>query len=202
MRTMAVVLLLAVLPAIAVPAWAEDTATRDTAQTRVETELSKVDEILKIIGLPGVAEKARESGVPDEDIRIILEEVTRRKLPPTEAETILLETSTAVRENGPVDNFGAFVQSKLREGLRGRDLAAAIHEEHRLRGKGKGHLKDKKAGKGKGMGKGNGQGQGKGQSLDKDKPAVTGDGVYADPDDDRDDDDDQDSRRKNKKGKK
>jgi len=43
----------------------------------------------------------------------------------------------SAEEHGPVDNFGAFVKSKLAEGLRGRDLADAIAIEHKVRGKGK-----------------------------------------------------------------
>jgi hypothetical protein len=104
-------------------------------------------DVLSILTLPDAAQEAREAGVAEEDVQIILQEADRRALPPAETEFILQEGSRAARENGPVDNFGAFVQSRLDEGLRGRDLAAAIQEEHRLRGKGQ---PPEKAGKGHG----------------------------------------------------
>ena len=192
MRSMAVALSLAVVLAIAGPASSEDAALGDTVQTRGETEQSKVDEILKIIRLPGIAEQARESGVPREDIRIILDEAIQRRLPPAETETILQESGSAAREYGPVDNFGAFVQSKLNEGLRGRDLASAIHEEHRLRGKG--HLKDKKASKGNSIGQGKVKAPPKGKSIDANEKGDS------DADEHRDEDKSPDKRRKNREG--
>lgn len=192
MRTTTVTLLLAVMLTTSGTALAQDTGVRDSLEVRVKTELSKIEEMLKVIQLPGQAEEAREAGVPDEDIRVILEESARRKLPPADTEIILEESITSVRENGPVDNFGAFVQMKLDEGLRGRDLAAAIHQEHRLRGKGKGH--------GKGQAKDNKHIKGKrsgptGQAdLDRDIPRTI---EEAD-----DKPDDRDERKKKEKGNK
>jgi hypothetical protein len=118
-------------------------------------------DVLSILTLPDAAQEAREAGVAEEDVQIILQEADRRALPPAETEFILQEGSRAARENGPVDNFGAFVQSRLDEGLRGRDLAAAIQEEHRLRGKGRGQ------GQGQGKNPAKGQGAGKGQPPEK-----------------------------------
>ena len=57
------------------------------------------------------------------------------------------EQSRAIDEHGPTDNFGAFVQSKLDQGLRGRELSDAIRAEHAAHGKGKGAIKN--PGKGK-----------------------------------------------------
>lgn len=118
---------------------AQDGAARDTTRSPAESRASKADEIRSIINLPAAAEKARESGVSKEDIRIILDEAGSRKLPPAETGAILQECGAAAKENGPVENFGDYVRSCLNEGLRGKDLAAAIHEEHRRRGKDKGH---------------------------------------------------------------
>ncbi|MDX2474907.1 MAG: hypothetical protein QNL91_14530 [Candidatus Krumholzibacteria bacterium] len=133
----------------------DETRTKEAAETRVEKEVTRVNDILKIIGLPGIAEDAREAGVPEEDIRIILEESEKQELPPAETEIILREGSDATLENGPIDNFGAFVQERLRSGLRGQELSAAIHAEHKARGKGKG--------------KGQSQGKGKGHDKDRDQ---------------------------------
>jgi hypothetical protein len=76
----------------------------------------------------------------------------------------LFETENkAIREHGPVDNFGAFVQRRLDEGLRGRDLADAIRAEHAAHGRarartcpereGQGHAEEPSAAKGKGHAK-------------------------------------------------
>ncbi len=171
---------------LATVAWAQEPepARPDTGQPRLENEVSRVNEILKIIGLPGVAEQARDAGLPEEDIRTIFDEAEKRKLPPAETEILLRESGTAVAESGPVDNFGAFVQSKLDEGLRGRELADAIHAEHRLHGKG--HAK------GHGKRDGHGQNKGKGRGIDRDRD----DGH----DRDTDDKDETGNRGKNKKG--
>lgn len=93
----------------------------------------------KIIGaanLPVSADAARREGIPDTDVRIAIEAMRTARLPAEEARRVLDESRAARREHGPVDNFGAFVQSKLAAGLRGRDLAAAIRAEHRAQGKG------------------------------------------------------------------
>src|SRR5687767_15243513 len=60
----------------------------------------------------------------------------RSGIPAYEA-TLVIDTARVVRrEHGPVDNFGAFVQSQLAQGKRGRELAAAIRAEHARSGKG------------------------------------------------------------------
>lgn len=93
----------------------------------------------KIIGaanLPVSADSARREGIPDREVRIAIEAMRAARVPAEEAKRVLDESRAARREHGPVDNFGAFVQSKLAAGLRGRDLAAAIRAEHRARGMG------------------------------------------------------------------
>ena len=110
--------------------------------------------ILEAIRLPGVTQEARRAGIPDEDIAKVIDIARERDLPPEERREIFEGATEIARETGPVDNFGAFVQARLAEGLRGRALAEAIRAEHQLRGKGKGQ------GMGQGMGQGQGQGQG------------------------------------------
>lgn len=135
------IVLLAMTILLAVPAWVQgqEPASRDTGSSQVAQKVAQVSEILRIIGLPGITEEARREGLPEEDIQIIIEESRRRKLPPSETIAIMEESGHAARENGPVDNFGAFVQSRLDSGLRGRELSDAIHAEHRLHGKGHAH---------------------------------------------------------------
>jgi hypothetical protein len=79
--------------------------------------------------------------VPDADMKEALKAAKRKGLRADEMSDVTDEQNRAMDEHGPVDNFGAFVQSKLDEGLRGRDLAAAIRAEHVKHGKGKGALK-------------------------------------------------------------
>ncbi len=90
--------------------------------------------ILGAINLPQIAQEARDAGVADSTLTTVLDEMRDREVPAGEAEDILEQEVEAVRAGGPVDNFGAFVQSQLAAGLRGRDLAQAIRAEHRARG--------------------------------------------------------------------
>lgn len=113
--------------------------------------------IQKAADLITTSNEAREAGIPAEDVAEVLEISREQGFSPEETQEVLVVSTEAVEESGPVDNFGAFVQTKLAEGLRGQELAAAIHEEHRQRGKGHG--------KGHGKGKGNTKGQ-DGQSAD------------------------------------
>jgi hypothetical protein len=91
----------------------------------------------------------REEGVPEKDFRVAIEGAFKRGVSASETKDVMSQSTRAVRENGPIDNFGAFVQSQLDRGLRGRELAAAIHAEHARRGIGKGKkLKGSKGWKG------------------------------------------------------
>lgn len=94
--------------------------------------------LLNAAMLPVSANAARSEGVPGDEVRAVIEAMRDKNVRAHEAREVLDEARSARREHGPVDNFGAFVQSKLDAGLRGRDLAAAIRAEHAARGKGKG----------------------------------------------------------------
>ena len=95
-----------------------------------------VNDILVAARLPVAADEARREGASSSDIRAVLEAMSKARVPAHEA-TVIFDTARVVRrEHGPVDNFGAFVQSQLAEGKRGRELAAAIRAEHARRGKG------------------------------------------------------------------
>lgn len=95
--------------------------------------------LLEASYLPVSTTEARKEGASSSDIQQVLDVLRREKVPPDEARQVIDEERAARREHGPVDNFGAFVQARLQQGLRGRDLAAAIRAEHQARGKGKGH---------------------------------------------------------------
>jgi len=99
------------------------------------------ERILRVIRLPRTADEARQAGVPDQQVREALSEVRNRGIGAGDAQIVLEEEVRCVKEDGPIDNFGAFVRSGLDRGLRGRDLASAIRAEHAARGKGKGAAK-------------------------------------------------------------
>jgi hypothetical protein len=95
-----------------------------------------VTQILAAAQLPVVATEARNDGVGNADIRSILDVLMNNGVPAHEAVAIIDTTRKAHRDHGPVDNFGAFVQSQLAAGKRGRELSAAIRQEHARMGKG------------------------------------------------------------------
>ncbi|HET9425384.1 MAG TPA: hypothetical protein VFO55_08440 [Gemmatimonadaceae bacterium] len=100
-----------------------------------------VRELLLAAELPIIALDARREGVSGNDIGTILAAVRSARLPAREAKDILDSARVIHREYGPTDNFGAFVQSQLAAGKRGRDLSAAIRAEHARMGKGRGNAK-------------------------------------------------------------
>jgi hypothetical protein len=140
--------------------------------------------LVDAIDLPARADGLRKAGVPPDQVREALQAARDRGVPADEAEMVFEEAEKEARDKGPVDNFGAFVQARLDEGLRGRELAQAIKEEHARQGKGKGADKGKgppddkgskgkapdggdKGGKGKAPDKGKGPPDGKGPDDDK-----------------------------------
>jgi hypothetical protein len=98
-----------------------------------------VTQILQAAQLPVIAAEARAEGMPSTDIGTIIEAVRQANIPAQEAALILDTARVIRREQGPIDNFGAFVQSQLASGKRGKDLAAAIRAEHVRQGKGRGN---------------------------------------------------------------
>jgi hypothetical protein len=110
--------------------------------------------------LPAKAQALREAGVKPAEVKAALAAVREADLPADEAGDVLDESTDAVRKNGNVDNFGQFVKSKVEEGLRGKELAEAIHAEHAERGMGKGRGKGPPDGKGPDGEKGPPEGRG------------------------------------------
>ena len=107
---------------------------------------SLAQRILAAAGIPGAALEARAAGVPERDVVGVLDILRSRKVPSTDAKDILGEQVRTSRSDQPMDNFGAFVQARLDEGLRGRELAAAIRREHEAQGKGRGAAQGKTRG--------------------------------------------------------
>lgn len=96
-----------------------------------------LDKVLAAAQLPVAADEARKEGVAERTLREYLDRVLRNRVTADDAWRILDEEVRVVRAGGPKENFGAFVQTQLDAGLRGRALADAIHEEHRRRGMGR-----------------------------------------------------------------
>ncbi|MCY1005681.1 hypothetical protein OV079_08900 [Nannocystis pusilla] len=148
MRTMifhvfAIGLAAAPLAAHAAPAAGE-------ASERAEDRRTPNERILGALTLPLKAQALRKSGVGEGEVKAGLKAAKAKKLAAGDAAELLDEAAKATRDHGPVENFGAFVQAKLDAGLRGRDLAAAIREEHAAHGKGKGKSEGKGPPEGKG----------------------------------------------------
>jgi len=108
------------------------------APSAAQESSSMLASVLQALRLPRTTQEARTLGVPESDIRAILDRAREKRVSAGAVNELFETENKAIREHGPVDNFGAFVQRRLDEGLRGRDLAEAIRAEHAAHGKGKG----------------------------------------------------------------
>jgi hypothetical protein len=98
---------------------------------------SVLERVRAAMQLPVLTSEAREAGVPDERVSITIRDIFGSGVPADDASRILDEEVRAVREGGAKDNFGTYVRSQVEAGLRGRELADAIHREQARRGVGK-----------------------------------------------------------------
>lgn len=94
--------------------------------------------LANVLNLPFAVEAARRVGIPSGTIWDVLDSLRRGRVPAGDAEQIVRRETEAVEAGAPKENFGAFVNEQLARGLRGRELAAAIHAEHARRGIGQG----------------------------------------------------------------
>lgn len=89
--------------------------------------------------LPSIVDSVRRrGGIPERDVRVVLDDARRRRIPAADTRDVLKQTDESIKEHGPVNNFGAFVQGRLAAGQRGQTLAQSIRAEHARRGIGKG----------------------------------------------------------------
>ena len=70
-------------------------------------------EVRAALELPAKAQVLRAEGVEDAEVKKALDGAKERKVKASEAGEALDGAADAVREHGPVDNFGAFVQEQL-----------------------------------------------------------------------------------------
>jgi hypothetical protein len=108
-----------------------------TSSGAAAQETSGWARIREVMSLPVRTTEAREWGVPEERVRTTIWDIRRGGVPAEDATRIFDEEVRIVREGGSKDNFGAFVHSRVEAGMRGRELADAIHAEHARRGMGK-----------------------------------------------------------------
>jgi hypothetical protein len=109
-------------------------------------------DLARAVELPIRAHELRAAGVPAPEVAAVVQAAEAGGLDAAEATDVLVATGESVEESGQIDNLGAFVKEQVASGKRGRELSAAIHEEHARRGeggKGKGppeHAKDGEGG--------------------------------------------------------
>ena len=99
-------------------------------------ERSDIARIENILNLPRTIDAGRRAGIPGSTIDRVLDSLRRRRVPAADAEEILRREIEAVEGGERKENFGAFVNSQLTQGLRGRELADAIHAEQARRAMG------------------------------------------------------------------
>ena len=106
--------------------------------------------IWDILNLPQTVEEGRRAGVPSGSIWAVVDSLRRRGVSGADAGQIVRAEVDAVKGGAPPENFGKYVNAQLARGLRGRELAAAIHAEHARRGMGRSNAHGAGAGKGRG----------------------------------------------------
>jgi len=105
-----------------------------------EAEVPRLDvRVDDALSLPSLAIDLREEGIDPDALQDAFDAFREADLRADEVADVLETERDATREGsggGPEGNFGAFVQTQLDAGLRGRDLAAAIHARHAVDGRG------------------------------------------------------------------
>jgi hypothetical protein len=86
------------------------------------------EDIVNATRLPEVADDLRQIGVPEADVVMMLDAAHGKGLGAGDAEDTL-DSVKNTEKQGHLDNLGSFVKSQIEKGLRGKDLANAIHEE-------------------------------------------------------------------------
>jgi hypothetical protein len=120
---MRVLKIVAALTLVAVPL-----AAQTVPQSNAEDQF--VQRLQALFDLPRITASLRDVGVPDSTVRSLLYAMDDAKLPEPQEVAALTVARDAAQQNGPANNFGAFVQRRLAAGDRGQVLAKAIRAEH------------------------------------------------------------------------
>jgi Na+-transporting methylmalonyl-CoA/oxaloacetate decarboxylase gamma subunit len=133
-----------VLVILVVPAFGQSAEEARPKERTVQAEETKPvetapveslrDRIRRAILLPRTAQESREQGVPEDRVREVLRTSRERRIPASDTQEILEVENEAIRTGAEKTNFGAAVRSSKESGLRGRELAEAIHAEQAVRG--------------------------------------------------------------------
>ena len=162
------------------PASVSVAAAAPSEQAAEKGKSSVAARILGALDLPLKAQALRKAGADEKEVKAGLKAVRDSKVAAGEAAELLGAAAESARDHGPVGNFGAFVKERLGEGLRGKQLAEAIRNEHAAKGKGKpdkgGPHGDaaKEPGKAAEAGNGDGAGGAGGKPDDRGGPADPG----------------------------
>ena len=158
----------------------EAEGTRPEGEDRSAMQRLK-DRVQQAIRLPRSAEEAREAGVDRDKVREVLRTGRDNGVSADDMKVILDTENAGLRQGGNPENFGAAVQAMKASGLRGRELAEAIHAEQAARGMRKQErhreqVRTHAEGDGKGQGSGQGQGSVQGQGSGKGQGSGAGRG--------------------------
>jgi hypothetical protein len=133
-----------VLALLVMPAFGQSSDDAKPDETTAQAEQTKPVEtapvetirerIRRALLLPRTAQESREQGVPEERVREVLRTSRERRIPASDTQEILEVENEAIRTGAEKTNFGAAVRGKKESGLRGRELAEAIHAEQVARG--------------------------------------------------------------------
>jgi hypothetical protein len=119
---------------MSVPVWAEEEQAESAEEAAETRPIRIIDRVKEALGLPQTAREAREAGASEDKIREVLETARSRGVPADETRRILETENEELRKGGNPDDFGAAVHRLKESGLRGRELAEAIHAEQIARG--------------------------------------------------------------------
>ncbi|MES2644060.1 MAG: hypothetical protein V4850_31530 [Myxococcota bacterium] len=98
--------------------------------------------LVRALELPIAARAIRRAGVPHAEVLVTLDAVRLHRVRAWDLVLVFQESDVAMRTYGLVPDYGVFVLSRLDRGLTGRDLADAIHKDHRAHGHGKYKVKE------------------------------------------------------------
>lgn len=130
------------------------------AEPAVVEPVSVQDRAADALRLPDLADRLRAGGTQPAEVRVAIDALRESEADADSVADILEDEVDATRGDVPRDNFGAFVQERLQEGLRGRELADSIRAEHRAAGRGPGDARGSAHGGPGGEGSVSGNGHG------------------------------------------
>src|SRR5262245_36942705 len=109
------------LAASAMAQTAQQPARQESPTERTAASAQHRQEPVKMTKLPQKAQEVRDKGVPAPEMKQALDAARAKRVKANEMTDLTDTQSKAIDQHGRIENFGSFVQSKLNEGLRGRE---------------------------------------------------------------------------------